>query len=205
MYTHAVSFKDLEESTKYTYIELSYNIWDDYAHRMIKFPPVGRLYADERACEHWDDRGRSEISQIFVTADDGGIRTIQFQYIDENGKLELSRPYGLASGPQSGFGRSKLLCHTVELEHPREYLTEISGLAEMDARVGYPTIKAIRFTTNLKEYGPYGQPVKTVSFRFELGKSRQFGGFYGSYSAHGLHRIGVYLKPKTLGVKVEKA
>ncbi|XP_010523154.1 PREDICTED: inactive protein RESTRICTED TEV MOVEMENT 1-like [Tarenaya hassleriana] len=140
-----------------------------------------------------------------------GIRTIRFQYI-EDGKLVLSNPYGGDSSNQyyQASGTSPcpnaLSCHTIELDHPKEYLIGVSGRAMVSGARRYPNIIALAFTTNLKEYGPFGRPhsLPCEEFRFDLGKSRQFGGFYGSYNAYGLHRIGVYLKPKSTIVKEEK-
>ncbi|XP_010522227.1 PREDICTED: inactive protein RESTRICTED TEV MOVEMENT 1-like [Tarenaya hassleriana] len=176
---------------------------------MIKFGPVGIFSSNGQTYDHWDYNGRGEISHIYLTADDIGIHMIQFQYI-EDGKHVLTSPYG-ATWDQYHSGGYFLSNHTIELDHPNEYLTGINGRVSTYIGSASPTIKTLGFTTNLKEYGPFGRTSCSISrvdpvkpFRFELGKSRQFGGFYGSYNKYGLHGIGVYLRPKASSVKVEK-
>ncbi|ESQ36344.1 hypothetical protein EUTSA_v10009313mg, partial [Eutrema salsugineum] len=160
---------------------------------LIKVGPAGRSCRDSQS---FDLRGCSEISQIFVSVGGGGIMSIQFQYV-ENGKYVLSDRYG------SDFNASKF--HTIELNHPAEYITGINGLYS-------DNIKVITFTTNIQEYGPFGvthQISFPQSFAYNLGKSYQFGGFHGSYHHSGLSSIGFYLCPKIvppprLGSKIPK-
>lgn len=58
---------------------------------MLKIGPVGNLNANE-----WDEQGRSEIVQIFVSHDTQ-IHSLQFQYY-ENGSLVLSDRHGQNNG-----------------------------------------------------------------------------------------------------------
>ncbi|CAA7026493.1 unnamed protein product [Microthlaspi erraticum] len=159
--------------------------------RLIKVGPAERY---SRYSDYFDLKGRSEISQIFVSGGDDGIMSIQFQYV-ENGEYVLSKLYG-TQGSTYKF-------HTIELNHPAEYITGVNGLYSDKS----DNIKVITFTTNIQEYGPFGvtnpylqsQFSDPRSFSYNLGKSCQFGGFHGSYySISGLLSIGFYLSAKTL-------
>ncbi|VVA90115.1 unnamed protein product [Arabis nemorensis] len=169
--------------------------------RLIKVGPAetGR----HRHTVNFDLRGCNEISQIFVSAGKSGITAIQFQYV-ENGKYVLSDQYG--------YGNHTTKFHTIELNHPAEYITGVSG----QFYIASDLIKVITFTTNMKEYGPFGvldpnmwpRRGNPQSFTFDLGNSRQFGGFHGIFNSWGLLSIGLYLSAKTvtptLGLKIPK-
>ncbi|KAL3505631.1 hypothetical protein ACH5RR_031013 [Cinchona calisaya] len=142
---------------------------------MIKIGPVGNLNSGE-----WDEKGRTEIVQIFVSHDDQ-IHSLQFQYY-ENGSLFLSDIHGQSNGNKFDV---------VKLDYPSEYLTCISGFKFP----GYLT--SITFTTNRGTYGPFGQAARdNREFRFQLGQDRQFGGFCGT-ADYCVRSIGVYFKPIT--------
>ncbi|XP_010522222.1 PREDICTED: inactive protein RESTRICTED TEV MOVEMENT 1-like [Tarenaya hassleriana] len=165
-------------------------------NRMIKVGPVGKSDPSVASIVQWDDAGRTEICQIILSGGDMGITSIQFQFF-EDGKLVLSNIYGQSSHAGNIF-------ETIELNYPDEYITGISGEYTTEQFTSYghrnPRIRAIKFTTNEAEYGPLGRAIgmsSGVRFSFKLGKSPQFGGFHGTYdTTHGLHSIGVYLKPK---------
>ncbi|CAN7039218.1 unnamed protein product [Brassica oleracea var. botrytis] len=175
---------------------------------MIKLGPSGRnnqtdppsfwsLLTNPRLCmnpRHFDLKGHHEISQILLTEGDLGITSIQFQYVEDS-KYVLSDEYGLQSNRDQ--------FHTIELNHPAEYICGISGLYNTSGD-SY-NITQLTFTTNIKEYGPFGlasQGLYTLSseksFSFRLGESRRFGGFHGTYYSCGLLSIGAYFNPKTM-------
>ncbi|CAH2038817.1 unnamed protein product [Thlaspi arvense] len=158
--------------------------------RMIKVGPAGRYNHYYNSPQPFDLKGHKEISQIFVSGGDNGIASIQFQYV-ANGKYELSGQYGFA-GNTNQF-------HTIELNHPAEYITGVDGLYTDDY------IKTITFTTNIQKYGPFGITNANLQrnfhnprlFTYNLGKSSQFGGFHGTYTSNALSSIGFYLSVKT--------
>ncbi|KAH6771637.1 hypothetical protein C2S52_005690 [Perilla frutescens var. hirtella] len=158
---------------------------------MIKIGPVAvggsKKYVKAIA---WDEKGHNEIVQIFVSHDDLGIISIQFQYA-QNGSLVLSKRHG-------GNGASKF--NVVKVDYPKEYITCISGQWNVD-----DGLRSITFGTNLGEYGPFGS-VKSdddKEFGIELGEDRQFGGFHGTVAYNYVQSIGVYIKPNaTLSISL---
>ncbi|KAH6795206.1 hypothetical protein C2S52_005683 [Perilla frutescens var. hirtella] len=149
---------------------------------MIKIGPVGgsKIYVNAIA---WDEKGHNEIVQIFVSHDDSGINSIQFQYA-QNGNLVLSKRHGFN-------GVSKY--NAVKLDYPMEYITCISGRWNNN-----DGLCSITFGTNFREYGPFGDVIKydhDKEFCFELGVDRQFGGFHGTVAFNYVISIGVYIKP----------
>ncbi|XP_010542768.1 PREDICTED: inactive protein RESTRICTED TEV MOVEMENT 1-like [Tarenaya hassleriana] len=164
--------------------------------KKIKIGPTGTNDPDNHLLMNWDDGGRGDISYIFLSFNDTGIISIQFQYV-KDGKPFLTDRYG------SGYTADTF--ETIELKYPEEYLTRIGGeysseLVQQYGSFKDPHVRMIKFSTNLAEYGPYGgrRGYSQKGFAFGLGKSpRQFGGFHGSYDSRGLHSIGVYLFPKT--------
>ncbi|CAK9145657.1 unnamed protein product [Ilex paraguariensis] len=125
----------------------------------------------------WDESGRCEIVQIFVShGDRGRINSIQFQYA-ENGTLVLSNTYGKSS---------RLSFDVVRLDYPSEYLTWVSG----HKAVYRGGISSLAFGTNRATHGPFGCPrEEDIEFRihFGLDLDRQFGGFHGQKSYDNLH------------------
>lgn len=142
---------------------------------MPKIGPIGSPNGGE-----WDEEGRTEIVQIFVSHDDR-VHSLQFQYY-EDGSLVLSDKRGLSGGSKFDV---------VKFNYPTEYLTCISGFKRPDH------LASITFTTNLGTYGPFGPASQqSQEFRFQLGRNQQFGGFCG-ISDFCVRSIGVYLKPIT--------
>ncbi|KAJ9175230.1 hypothetical protein P3X46_013807 [Hevea brasiliensis] len=134
----------------------------------------------------WDEKGHSEISQIFISLDRDYFSCIQFQYF-ENGSLVLSPPYGAYDGHGPTL-------YTVQFNYPSEFLTRVSG------KYTYDHLRSITFTTNKGTYGPYGgnnarHGLELFEFNFNMGENKQFGGFHGLYHSRALRSIGVYINP----------
>uniref|UniRef100_A0A5B7B841 Putative inactive protein RESTRICTED TEV MOVEMENT 1-like n=1 Tax=Davidia involucrata TaxID=16924 RepID=A0A5B7B841_DAVIN len=154
---------------------------------MIK---IGAISCDG---EVWDDKGRSDIVQIFISWTDGtgftsGINFIQFLYV-ENGTLVLSEKHG---------GKSGNKFNTVKLDYPSEFLTRLSGHVVYRDR-GYD-VDSITFGTNRGTHGPFGGSFEGTGeddtfFDFQMGQDRPFGGFHGSTMNGYLQSIGVYVRP----------
>ncbi|KAJ0244988.1 Jacalin-like lectin domain-containing protein [Hirschfeldia incana] len=142
---------------------------------------------------HFDLKGHHEIFQILLTEGHLGITSIQFQYV-EDGKYVLSDEYGLHSNREQ--------FHTIELNHPVEFISGFSGLYNTSGDSF--NITQLTFTTSINECGPFGlanhvlYTYKPKCFSFRLGGPRQFGGFHGTYYSSGLLSIGVYFNPKTM-------
>ncbi|CAA0834856.1 Protein RESTRICTED TEV MOVEMENT 1 [Striga hermonthica] len=145
---------------------------------IIKVGPVGR-----RIGNAWDEKGQNKIVQIFICHGEG-IKSIQFQYADENGKLVVSDVHGKYNGRNFDV---------VKLGYPTEHITWVKG------RIGgyLHILCSITFGTNRGEYGPFGMSnnYATEEFAFRLGDDRQFCGFHGTANESGVESIGVYLEP----------
>ncbi|CAA7026492.1 unnamed protein product [Microthlaspi erraticum] len=161
----------------------------------MKIGPVGKHDARSSTIVNWDEGSHNGIvSQIFLSHGAGGIMSIQFQFVID-GKLVLSDRYGPVSG--------NMFDVQIELDYPHEYITGLSG-EYYKYEASNPHIRSLKFTTNTSEYGPFGTSGSSYEkFAFKLGKSPQFGGFYGTYDASGLQYIGVYLRPKTVQPKID--
>lgn len=161
---------------------------------MIKIGPVGG------AGTAWDDGGRFQISQIFVSHGNV-IDSLQYQYI-ENGASVLSEKHG------SNDGHTSAKFTVVTLDYPSEFLTAITGSYGWFSLVDggqMQIVSSITFYTNTKTYGPFGchRPNDAV-FDFQLGPDNEFGGFHGIAGMY-LNSIGVYVKPRTSIPDVDKA
>ncbi|XP_022761274.1 inactive protein RESTRICTED TEV MOVEMENT 1-like [Durio zibethinus] len=146
---------------------------------MIKVGPAG-----SRAGEPWDEKGLSEITEIYISHGDDTINSLQFQYV-ENRTLVLSEQHGESGGR---------FFNVVHLNHPSEYITGIAG------NVNSYIISALTITTNITTYGPFGSQTKVAGFDFRLGNLRLFGGFYGHFLRRNdgtvsLSAIGIYVNP----------
>ncbi|OIT22724.1 PREDICTED: jacalin-related lectin 2-like [Nicotiana attenuata] len=140
----------------------------------------------------WDEKGRGEVAQNFVSYKDNRIViSLQFLFF-ENGNLVLSKPHGYGYGHGSNF-------NAVVLDYPSEFLTSIRG--SFGSWDGYSVLNSISFGTNKGSYGPFGgTPSADDSdrgFNFQIGNYRSFGGFYGSTNKYGIESIGVYVKTIT--------
>ncbi|CAA7050510.1 unnamed protein product [Microthlaspi erraticum] len=156
---------------------------------------------------HWDEKGNTMVSHIFVSLNSPEIISIQFGYTDK-GALVLSQKYG---GPSEGQN-----FRVVKLKHS-EYVTGLSGKINWchDFKEGIIIkvpggIKSLKFSTNLGEH--ICEPVTTVSSSTEeidlgIWDSREFGGFFGSCDTTCLKSIGIYVSPipsSNTAVKREK-
>ncbi|XP_043714900.1 jacalin-related lectin 3-like [Telopea speciosissima] len=144
---------------------------------MVKFGPRGWGGLGT----HWDDKGQSMLTQIFISYDSKRVYSIQTAYMLD-GKLQLSNKHG-------GDGD---MFKTVEIDYPSEFLTGISGYK--DSLFSDYMVKSLTFETNRRKFGPFGQEEGT-HFCIELGSKRFFGGFHGTSDSNYLLSIGVYVKP----------
>ncbi|XP_042488008.1 inactive protein RESTRICTED TEV MOVEMENT 1-like [Macadamia integrifolia] len=140
---------------------------------MVKVGPYGR------GGTPWDEKGKSMLTQIFISYDSERVFSIQTAYI-QDGKLQLSDKHG---GNGATF-------KTVEIDYPSEFLTGISGYKYSLQCM----LKSLTFETNKRKFGPFG-PEEGDHFCIQMGTKRFFGGFHGTSDVLCLRSIGVYLKP----------
>ncbi|KAL6511985.1 hypothetical protein OROGR_021582 [Orobanche gracilis] len=154
------------------------------------FPTVGTV---------WDHCGKSEISQIFISASRYRIDFIQFAYV-QNGIPVLSERIG------GGSGSCNL--ETITFDYPTEHITRFQGCYVADAESKY--LCSIIFHTNKRKYGAYGgfctdgdlidyQDLNETGLDdFDYHVGGEFWGFIGTYKSNCVESIGLYMKPLPL-------
>ncbi|MCD7470771.1 hypothetical protein HAX54_010881 [Datura stramonium] len=147
---------------------------------MIKVGPAG---GQEQRGTRWDEKGRGEVVQIFVSYNHNTVHSLQFLFY-ENGKLVMSNKHGATE--------CESFC-AVTFDYPTEFLTSISG--SFRTSYGWSFLSSISFGTNKGSYGPFGTPSADANFTFQIGNYRSFGGFHGSKNGFGVESFGVYMKP----------
>lgn len=79
----------------YLFPKFYYLIFHTADPAFIKVVPCGNISnwskLDEK--EVWYEKGHSKISQIFITFEET-ITSLQFQYVDDEGKMVLSKVHG---------------------------------------------------------------------------------------------------------------
>ncbi|XP_056694802.1 jacalin-related lectin 24-like [Spinacia oleracea] len=122
----------------------------------IKVVPCGNISnwskLDEK--EVWYEKGHSKISQIFITFEET-ITSLQFQYVDDEGKMVLSKVHGF-----NGNGVTSNNFALVTLNHEREFITGLSG-GEDD----YGYVNSITIHTNENKYGPFGWSCRSSDYQ----------------------------------------
>ncbi|OMO53513.1 Mannose-binding lectin [Corchorus capsularis] len=95
------------------------------------------------AGKSWDEKGHSKIKEIYISYEDNMINSLQFQYVDENGSLNLSELHGKSTGQRFNI---------IELNYPTEYITGVSGWRH-DSNPS--RIISLSIITNKATYGPF--------------------------------------------------
>uniref|UniRef100_A0A7N0VD17 Jacalin-type lectin domain-containing protein n=1 Tax=Kalanchoe fedtschenkoi TaxID=63787 RepID=A0A7N0VD17_KALFE len=156
---------------------------------MIKLGPVGQPGEGKS----WDEKGRSQIYQMFISYGVDMLNGLQFQYV-EKGSLVLSDPLGNMAG-----ANFKL----IKLDYPSEYITWVKIKKSLTG------IRWLAFKTNLGNlHGPFpptslkpdaykriSDDEDMLSTGFDLGNDNQFGGFYGTYDSNTIRSLGIYVQP----------
>ncbi|PWA50567.1 inactive protein RESTRICTED TEV MOVEMENT 1 [Artemisia annua] len=150
---------------------------------MLKVCPK-KLGAAQQEMVCWDECGKTEIVQIFISHDGRTIKSIQFSYA-EDGEVRLSQVHGDRD--------TALNLEIVTLDYPSEYLTSFSGHLNEDED-GF----SIEFGTNKRRYGPFGDEDpdydEPIPFQYKFDK-QSFGGFHGGIYKNQLYTLGVFIKP----------
>ncbi|KAL3328959.1 hypothetical protein AABB24_036198 [Solanum stoloniferum] len=150
---------------------------------MIKVGPAGVQGLNG---PRWDEKGRTEVAQIFVSYNHDTVCSLQFLFY-ENDKLVMSNKHGT--------NECESFC-AVTFDYPTEFLTSISG--SFRKSYGNSILSSISFGTNKGSYGPFGTPTTDANkFTFKMGNYPSFGGFHGSKNHDGVESFGVYMKPIT--------
>ncbi|KAK1390380.1 hypothetical protein POM88_018558 [Heracleum sosnowskyi] len=136
----------------------------------------------------WDNQGKAEITQIFISCSQTYINYMYFAYI-ENGRYVLSDKFGGGQGSAS--------IKTVTFDYPSEYITQISGKYRTPNAMR-TFLSSITFYTNKGTYGPYAPSSSYFSgceseFNYEIGG--KFCGFFGTHTGDSIESIGFYMKP----------
>ncbi|XP_075090084.1 mannose/glucose-specific lectin-like isoform X2 [Nicotiana tabacum] len=157
-----------------------------------KLPAMGNQMsydqADSILVEPWGGTGGSEwnyklkspIKEILI-AHGGCIDSIMFRTITEQGTTIDSPKFG---------GNGGRINKVVFEETPLEHLKGIKGT--LGCFDGYSVIKSLCFTTNVKNYGPFGSEGGGTPFSLVMKEGVAIVGFHGRCGAY-LDAIGVYL------------
>ncbi|XP_018732322.1 jacalin-related lectin 4 isoform X2 [Eucalyptus grandis] len=155
--------------------------WELYPFERLDLFRSSSVYCWDNGNEHTNVR---KIIVEFETSKWPFIRSIRFQYEEENKKLWQLEAHDGVDGNTLNIGRNVKI-HTIEIHDPDEYLTSISGV-----RLG--GIRSLTFQTNKRMIGPIGKEWgKHFSSPATGGK---IVGFYGT-SGEQLEAIGAYFEP----------
>ncbi|WZZ55949.1 hypothetical protein YC2023_056056 [Brassica napus] len=109
-------------------------VGDVFSSKFVETIKMGITYSCKTL---WNEMRNNVISQIIVSYDDSGVRSIQFGYIN-NGALSMSKTFG-----PSPVGYSSRI---VKLKHESEFVTGLSA----ETCNGY--ITSLTFHTNLRKH-----------------------------------------------------
>ncbi|XP_010671723.2 inactive protein RESTRICTED TEV MOVEMENT 1 [Beta vulgaris subsp. vulgaris] len=153
----------------------------------------------------WDEKGKTKLTQMFISYDEDYINSLAFQYI-EDGKLTLSPVFGSQHLDSPTFDTVTFMGGS---DKEYSYITKISGVWGKRGPTMKLGLTTLTIETDKATYGPFGcakQPqFQDGLFSISLGLEDQFGGFHGTSSSHIITSIGVYVKPvQDLGAILNK-
>ncbi|KAJ0604303.1 putative jacalin-like lectin domain-containing protein [Helianthus annuus] len=135
----------------------------------------------------WDDGVFSTIKEVRVHLGElNVIYGLQFEYLKSDGKSVLSQIHGGTSGVE---------IHLVNLDDNGEFLTGISGFCgPVKGFHGLEAVLSIKFHTNLRIHGPYGEERSAgyVSYSSPASSGKVVG-FHGKNNGF-LSAIGVHME-----------
>jgi hypothetical protein len=131
----------------------------------------------------FDDGVATRIRGFKITSTSKALYSLTVEY-DKGGQIVTSPPRGnhpSLRDPQ---------VDEIDFNNPHEYLQQIEGLT--GAIQGFRTdlVTSITFKTNVKTYGPYGNPGRGTPFKSGIGN---IVGLWGS-SGWALDKIGVHIQ-----------
>ncbi|KAK1369981.1 Inactive protein restricted tev movement 1 [Heracleum sosnowskyi] len=138
----------------------------------------------------WDDKGKSEIAQIYIGGYENRFKFIQFLYVENGNTVATSKILGLPCEGGCTF------FDMITLDYPSEYITGVSGWYQ--DHNGSKFLRLINFHTNKTTYGPFiaspaNKGLDQIEFNYQVGS--KFHGFFGTYLQNGVESIGIYSKP----------
>ncbi|KAM3372369.1 hypothetical protein ACQJBY_019316 [Aegilops geniculata] len=110
------------------------------------------------------------------------IDSIKFSYVDQAGQKRTVGPWGGSGGKQNTF-----------ILGTSEFVKEVSGTFGLYGRDNHNIITSLKFVTNVKTYGPFGQ-AKGTTFTIPVQKNSSIVGFFGRSGIY-LDALGVYVHP----------
>ncbi|TXG68444.1 hypothetical protein EZV62_003379 [Acer yangbiense] len=140
----------------------------------------------EKKGREWSYKPKGAITGVMITCDSYAVVSLDFKGVDENGNTEYS----------DSFGYHKINAFKIMLDWPQEYFTSLSG-TYYEGKANY-YISSLSFTTNLKTYGPFGHPERSIPFEFPM-NGKVIVGFYGQVVKENwiYGGLGVYVKNST--------
>ncbi|KAE8769856.1 32 kDa protein [Hordeum vulgare] len=118
-----------------------------------------------------------------ITVSSGSIvDSIKFSYVDQTGQKHTAGPWGGSGGNQNTF-----------MLGASEFVKEVSGTFGIYDKDRHNIITSLKFITNVKTYGPFGE-AKGTPFTIPVQKNSSIVGFFGRSGIY-LDALGVYVRP----------
>ncbi|XP_019180880.1 PREDICTED: mannose/glucose-specific lectin-like [Ipomoea nil] len=140
--------------------------------------------------DFWSFRPTNKINKIVILFGGSGNNNpigITFSCIKNDGSKETITVGG--GGTDTIVTRTD----TVVIDGTDEYLTEVSGTFGPFIDSSYSVLRSIKFTTNVRVFGPYGPDVGTP-FSFQPPDGTKISGFIGRAGIY-VDAIGIYSAP----------
>ncbi|XP_009772162.2 putative late blight resistance protein homolog R1A-10 isoform X2 [Nicotiana sylvestris] len=141
-------------------------------------------WGDTSGGSEWNYKLKNPIKEILIAHGDA-INSIMFRTITEQGTTINSQKFG---------GNGGQINKVVFEETPLERLTGIKGT--LGRFNGHLVVKSLCFTTNVKNYGPFGSEGGGTPFSHVMKEGGAIMGFHGRCGEY-LDAIGVYLQKLT--------
>ncbi|KAF8094164.1 hypothetical protein N665_0368s0003 [Sinapis alba] len=146
------------------------------------FIPTLPIVPSERFRAVWDDGAHDKVKKVFIGLGQDGIASVKFEYIKGSQVVN-----GVEHGPPTLLGFEEF---TLQLGSD-EYITALS--VYMETLITQNVVTSLTFTTNKKNYGPYGNKSGFQIFVPE-DPGKQIVGFHG-ISGNVLNILGGYYAP----------
>ncbi|XP_019180882.1 PREDICTED: mannose/glucose-specific lectin-like [Ipomoea nil] len=148
----------------------------------ITYGPLGHNGGD-----FWSFRPMNKINQIVILSGGPGNNNPIGLIFSSTNKTGSKDTLTIGGG---GTDTTVIRSDTINIDGADEYLTEISGTFGPFMDRSYNVLRSVKFTTNVREFGPYGPNVGTP-FNFQAQNGAKIVGFFGRAGFY-VDAIGTY-------------
>ncbi|XP_019180883.1 PREDICTED: mannose/glucose-specific lectin-like [Ipomoea nil] len=148
----------------------------------VAYGPLGHNGGD-----FWSFRPMNKIDQIIILSGGSGNNNpigITFSSTNKDGSKDSLTIGG------GGNETTVIRNDTINIDGADEYLTEISGAFGRFIDTRFDVLRSVKFTTNVRAFGPYGPNVGTP-FNFQAQDGAKIVGFFGRAGFY-VDAIGTY-------------